>query len=696
MKKLTIYLGDLVHDFEETGNFVVPLNIGTIAAHLNNIFKKEIEITLFKSPNQLIDKIKTSPPDLLGLSNYIWNFELNKVVLSAAKKINKSTITIVGGPHVTYDNKGLSTYLKENREADIYVLFEGEVPFKNIIERVLSTKSKNIFNEPIDGCVYLKDDKLTRGASIPYLKGEITYPSPYLTGLLDPFLKKSFSPLFETNRGCPYSCSFCVWGIHELNKMRIFNMDRSIEEFKYVSKRFPNHLLWTFADANFGMLKRDIILSQKLREIADKWKNPKKILIWWSKNTIKRNMEISDILGDLSVPYVAFQSLDPLVLKHIDRSNIPLSNTKEMLDFYKEKGRKAKTDILLGLPMETKESHLNSLKEVLDYDFDVIKGANTIMLPSAPMASEESRKKYKIKTSFRLKEGSYGIYDGQNVAEFDEIVTSTSTMKKSELLSFRIIHWLIWLMWNIGYFKPILEYLKKNGVHPLDCMYACVNNVDDKRPNLKKIFKDFVEDTSAELFDSLEEVKDFYVNNDVKFNELYQGGGFSKLNFKYTAMFLLDEKLLSELFDYLKDVSKTFLSEKGISDFDVLEEIFEFSYKSIYVINKEIRKKEMVINPETFSFMKKLYKNASNMIDTESGITTASGGVTSAIKIKDNYDNYKVNFIYDPKQSEMLDFHLKKYKFESNKHKAVEKTLENTHLISFLRNIEFQPCDKKI
>ncbi len=67
MKKLTIYLGDLVHDFEETGNFVVPLNIGTIAAHLNNIFKKEIEITLFKSPNQLIDKIKTN--HLLWIKN---------------------------------------------------------------------------------------------------------------------------------------------------------------------------------------------------------------------------------------------------------------------------------------------------------------------------------------------------------------------------------------------------------------------------------------------------------------------------------------------------------------------------------------------------------------------------------------------------------------------------------------------------
>jgi len=93
--------------------------------------------------------------------------------------------------------------------------------------------------------------------------------------------------------------------------------------------------------------------------------------------------------------------------------------------------------------------------------------------------------------------------------------------------------------------------------------------------------------------------------------------------------------------------------------------------------------------------LREFYRNG-HAFPTADVMLISNDGTILVYFSRDNYDNYKVNFIYDPKQSEMLDFHLKKYKFESNKHKAVEKTLENTHLISFLRNIEFQPCDKKI
>ena len=96
-------------------------------------------------------------------------------------------------------------------------------------------------------------------------------------------------------------------------------------------------------------------------------------------------------------------------------------------------------------------------------------------------------------------------------------------------------------MWNIGYFKPILEYLKANGVHPITCIYACINDMPEKYSNLKQVFDNFLNDTSSELFDSIEEIKEYYLNDKSKFEELSQDG-FSKLNFKYTAKFLLDEE----------------------------------------------------------------------------------------------------------------------------------------------------------
>ena len=66
------------------------------------------------------------------------------------------------------------------------------------------------------------------------------------------------------------------------------------------------------------------------------------------------------------------------------------------------------------------------------------------------------------------------------------------------------------------------------------------------------------------------------------------------------------KNLLSEFFDCLLEISKNLLSNEGVSDFTSLEEVFEFSRKSIYsVLDKEKKDKEMVINPKTFSFMKK-------------------------------------------------------------------------------------------
>ena len=72
--------------------------------------------------------------------------------------------------------------------------------------------------------VFLSDEK-----NLDYI------PSPFLTGLMDPFLKEGYYPILETNRGCPFSCTFCIWGISALNKVLKFSMDRVKKEFSYMS-----------------------------------------------------------------------------------------------------------------------------------------------------------------------------------------------------------------------------------------------------------------------------------------------------------------------------------------------------------------------------------------------------------------------------------------------------------------------------
>ena len=76
MKPLKIYLADLTYDTITISTEAMPLNIGFIASYSLEKFKNDVNITLFKYINKLEKAIRESPPDVLGLSNYIWSHNI--------------------------------------------------------------------------------------------------------------------------------------------------------------------------------------------------------------------------------------------------------------------------------------------------------------------------------------------------------------------------------------------------------------------------------------------------------------------------------------------------------------------------------------------------------------------------------------------------------------------------------------------
>ena len=72
---LKIYLGDLVYDTITT-NYVVPLNVAYVAAHIKEKYPGEVDIAIFKYPKDLEKALRNNPPDILGLSHYSWNARL--------------------------------------------------------------------------------------------------------------------------------------------------------------------------------------------------------------------------------------------------------------------------------------------------------------------------------------------------------------------------------------------------------------------------------------------------------------------------------------------------------------------------------------------------------------------------------------------------------------------------------------------
>ena len=638
--KILIYLADLTHDYLP-GNYVTPLNIGLVTAYTKENFKDLVEIKLFKSPQNLLDEIKKGPkPNIVGFSNYSWNQELNRNIINSISNHAKDTVIIVGGPHIRTDPNGIADYLREFKNIDYYCMFEGEIPFGNLIDYFISkgnTIKKEFCDKEISGVAYLSNNNLIYNPILERDKSITDIPSPYITGILDEFIgSPKLIPLLESNRGCPFPCTFCVWGIAALDKVRTFPMERIISEIRYIAKRSPSPL-WIFADANFGMLNRDIDIAKEIRSVADEHGVLHRAELWWAKNSSKRTTKITKILGKLTDPLAAVQSLDPEVLKNVKRDNITLSTMTDLLEQWKIQKLKSSTDVLVGLPGDSLSSHLETLRKTFELGFNSINVGNVRMLPGSEMETDMCRNGFKLKTKYRLISGSYGKYDGIPIFEYEESVRSSKDITEDEMHSLRIIHFFIWAFWNVGVAKPLLQFIHmEKGINPLDILFSLAKQDNDEV--LNKFLNEFDLEAREEWFDSPKELSDYYNKN---FDSLIENG-FLKLNFKYLAKLFLEKEFIKR---WIEKIVSQYRNEKT-------EKLAKFCFDRIYFVG-------------THELTKKIEYDES---------------IVKILKITFPYNEFNSNtciFNIDTTSKKELEFSLKKYNFEQEPVRALAMTLES-------------------
>ena len=114
--KLRIYLADLTHTGLGTATESFPLNIGLVASYCLKNFKNDVEIKLFKFPEDLKKSIDEKRPHLLGCSNYSWNCNLSYYFANYVKSIDKSIVTVFGGTNYPYDIHNQELFHKKHME----------------------------------------------------------------------------------------------------------------------------------------------------------------------------------------------------------------------------------------------------------------------------------------------------------------------------------------------------------------------------------------------------------------------------------------------------------------------------------------------------------------------------------------------------------------------------------------------------
>jgi radical SAM superfamily enzyme YgiQ (UPF0313 family) len=509
----------------------------------------EAEIQLFKHPEKLLAAVHDAPPDVLGLSNYGWNEQLNLHLGRYLRGKYPDMLMVAGGPNIDPDPEAITAFIQRHDYLNFIIEGSGEEAFCELLQWWRDG------DRDIDGLpqnLHFLEEGTLRSTPLRKLEKIITnIPSPYLNGYLDEFLEMGMTPMFETNRGCPFHCTFCFWGVASLDLVRRMDEDTVMREIEYVGEK-SIATNWIFCDANFGILKRDVDIARAIKTINEKKELPLTCQLWTAKNATKRNLEIGKILGDMISPVMAVQSLTDEVLEHVKRSNISTDTYVQFQQLFHRMGSRTYSDLIVPLPRETLESHLQALRTLTDFGVNMIQSHNVRLLSGTELNLPKTRREYEFQTRFRLIHGDAGIYsspDGTVIKcfEFEESVRSTTTMSEEDLFFLRKLHFMVDFCWNIEVYKPLLCSLQAYGVNPIDMLGELVVGPGDEAAfeeetagKLREFWGRFDQSSQKEWFDSESDIL-AYFSGDEAFERLINQE-YDKLNILYAFVLLREYK----------------------------------------------------------------------------------------------------------------------------------------------------------
>jgi len=604
-KLMRIYLADLAHTQSVPDSaLTVPLNIAYIKAYAQEHLGEDVEIRLFKHPEKLLQAVYETKPDVFGLANYGWNEQLNLTVGHFIRKSCPETLIVAGGPNIDPDAAMIERFLMRHSYLDFVVEGGGEEPFVELIE--MRQEDPSLAGERPQNLHWLNEGKLMSTPRRTMEKNITNIPSPYLNGHVDEFLDLGMVPMFETNRGCPFHCTFCAWGMASQDVVRRMDLDMALKEIYYVGERSRSRK-WIFCDANFGLLKRDIEIAEAIKKVHDQTGFPKNCQLWTAKNVTDRNLEVGEILGDMITPVMAVQSLDEAVLEKIKRSNISTDTYLKFQQAFREIGSRTYSDLIVPLPMETLDSHLEALSQLVSFGVDIIQSHNMRLLAGAETNLPATRNEYAFETKYRLIHGDAGIYkspDGSELRcfEYEESIRSTTTMSEADLFYLRKLHFLVDFAWNNEVYKPLLKTLQAYGGKPIALLNSLIiENAEEGIQNgltpdvaekLCSFWSSFDKSSREEWFDTEQDIVEYFAKEE-SFQRL-MNQEFDKLNILYAFVLL---KNFKAAFD---EAFKVLALEEIAAETNLIDKIAELSFRTFPSLEENESDNSTIVLPRNY------------------------------------------------------------------------------------------------
>jgi radical SAM C-methyltransferase len=297
-------------------------------------------------------------PDMVGISCQGWSLPAADILAKKLRKLNPGLLVVYGGNHVSHQGE---RFFAKRPFADILVNGEGEVTFSELLSRYLAgaravdlADVAGISYRRPDGTVVINQDRAR-------MENLDDIPSPYLSGILDDFLGSCETALLETNRGCPYRCSYCYWGQATGQRLHAFSVGRLREEMRFLAERGVDS--WYICDANFGILREDAEIVDEIVRLRKLCGYPKTVHTNWAKNSNQRIVELCAKLnegGVHSTYSLALQSTTEPALRLANRANMKINKIGEIAQLCRSHGVVPRGELIWGLPGEDYDGFLRS------------------------------------------------------------------------------------------------------------------------------------------------------------------------------------------------------------------------------------------------------------------------------------------------------------------------------------------------
>src|SRR5210317_479655 len=356
----------------------------------------------WESAEECVKLIIKNEPDLLLVPMFVWT-EQKMIDLCKKLKLKNNRIKIIGGgPNI--DGKNIKVNFETYPFFDEVIYGDGEEAFYDLYERYKNT------NEITAGlnCATQTNSGFYRRFKYENYKPYKIYTHKTVINQLKNDIKKIAKPgkkvmlPYETDRGCPYKCSFCDWssGLH--HKLSIRDTEIIKEEVDFISS-MRDSVRVQIVNANYGLIKHDhelltYMISKDLSVRITNWSKIKKDIVF---SLMKKHIvhEHSNKHHDYSTRKFAIQSIFKDTRDAINRPDVSWIEHKKLIkDIIDNHDPQVTVEIISDLPLMTTKRHLEQLIELSELRVPKINYYPFILLPNSPANDEDWIKKWGYKT----------------------------------------------------------------------------------------------------------------------------------------------------------------------------------------------------------------------------------------------------------------------------------------------------------